>query len=336
MTERVEDFLAALPLFSGMSGLEVAAVAAFLEPRSFAEGAEVFREGERGSELYFVRSGRIGSYVTQADGSRRDIYEFSPGAMFGEMAIIEDAPRSATCFAKEVTELLVLAGIDFYRLVWEHPVIGVKLLGAMARTMVSWLDEASGFLGGLVRWGEAARRRAVTDELSGLFNRRFLEDTMRARLAAGSGSSRKSALLMLDVDHFRDINATFGAAAGDSTIKASAEAFAPHVREGEVASRLSGDEFAFFLPGATGERGSELGEAVRRSAEELVLVYPPVAGGPPARAEVTVSVGLAVSPEDGATPEELFSAADKALYAAKEAGRNRVMRVPLPREQKKR
>ncbi|HOX32633.1 MAG TPA: diguanylate cyclase [Spirochaetales bacterium] len=324
MSGRVEDFLATLPLFESMGGFEVAAVAAFLEPRSIPAGSLVFREGESGTELYFVRSGRVGSYVTQADGSRRDIYEFGPGALFGEMAIIEREPRSATCYAKEDSELLVLAGDDFYRLVWDHPVIAVKLLGSMARVMVSWLDEASGFLGGLVRWGEAARRRAVTDELTGLFNRRFLEDTMRAKLAAGSGSSRRNACLMLDIDHFRRINAAFGAQAGDATIAAAAAAFAPLVREGEVAARLSGDEFAFFIPDGTAERGLELAEAVRAAAASLAPEYPPASGGPPEAAAVSVSVGVALSPEHGSTPEELVAAADRALYAAKEGGRNRV------------
>jgi diguanylate cyclase (GGDEF)-like protein len=242
------------------------------------------------------------------------------------MAIIEDEPRSATCYAKEDAELLVLDAIDFYRLVWEHPVIGVKLLSSMARVMTSWLDEASGFLGGLVRWGEAARRRAVTDELSGLFNRRFLEETMATRFARGAGSSRRCALLMLDIDRFREINAAFGAQGGDAAIAAAAAAFAPIIREGEVASRLSGDEFAVFIPNGGMDRALELGEAMRAAAEELYLEFRLGPGAEPARASITVSVGAAAAPEHAAAPEELVAAADKALYRAKEAGRNRVER----------
>lgn len=330
--ERIPDFIAGLSLFRDMSGLEVNAVSAFLEPRRYSEGSVVFREGESGKELFIVRSGRVGSYVTQSDGTRRDVYEFAPGVLFGEMAIIEDEPRSATCYAKEDAELLVLDGIDFYRLVWEHPVIGVKLLSSMARVMTAWLDEASGFLGGLVRWGEAARRRAVTDELTGLFNRRFLEETMSTRFARGAGSSRRCAMLMLDIDHFRDINAAHGQAGGDAAIAAAAAAFAPLIREGEVGSRLSGDEFAVFLPNGAIERALELGEAMRAAAEALRLEYrsAPQARAPeaqPASAKITVSVGAAASPEQASTPDELVAAADKALYKAKEGGRNRVERL---------
>jgi diguanylate cyclase (GGDEF)-like protein len=325
--ESVLDFIAKLPLFSGMSGLEVNAISAFLEPRRFSAGGTVFREGESGKELFIVRYGRIGSFVTQGDGTRREVYEFAPGVLFGEMAIIEDEPRSATCYAKEDAELLVLDGIDFYRLVWEHPVIGVKMLSSMARVMTAWLDEASGFLGGLVRWGEAARRRAITDELTGLFNRRFLEETMGTRLAAGSGSSRRCALLMLDIDRFRDINASFGAAGGDAAISATAAAFTPLFREGEVGARLSGDEFAVFLPGAGLERALELGEAMRAAAESLRFELPAVASGAPESVRVTMSIGAASIPEHATAREALVEAADKALYKAKESGRNRVERA---------
>jgi diguanylate cyclase (GGDEF) domain len=341
--ELVPDFLARLPLFANMSELEINALGAFLEPRRFSEGEIVFLEGESGKELFIVRSGRIGSYVTQGDLTRRKVYEFGPGVLFGEMAIIEDEPRSATCYAKEASELLVLDGIDFYRLVWEHPAIGVKMLASMARVMTAWLDEASGFLGGLVRWGETARRRAIADELTGLFNRRFLEEAMATRLAAGSGSRRDSAMLMLDIDRFRDINARFGAASGDKAIAAVASAFAPLFREGEIAARLSGDEFAVFLPGEGIDRALELGEAMRASVEAMRLELPLAEGGARATVALTVSGGAAAigdatdAPKPSACagtgndrtswPEALTAAADSALYKAKQLGRNRVERA---------
>ena len=323
--ERIPDFLAGLPLFKGMSGLEVNAVSAFLEPRRFAAGNTVFSEGESGKELFIVHSGLVGSYVTQPDGTRREVYEFKPGLLFGEMAIIENEPRSATCYAKEDSELLVLDGLDFYRLVWEHPVIGVKLLSSMAQVMTAWLDEASGFLGGLVRWGEAARRRAITDELSGLFNRRFLEETMSTRFARGAGSTHKCALLMLDIDRFRDVNSAFGPAGGDAAIAAVACAFSPLMREGEVCARLSGDEFAVFLPNEGIARALELAEDMRTAVEGLRMALVGPTSDRLAAAAVTVSVGVAASPDHASSADELIAAADKALYRAKEGGRNRVV-----------
>ncbi len=320
-------FLSGLPVMAGMSGLEVDAVASFLQLRSFKKGSVVFKEGDSGKELYIVRSGLVASYVTQSDGTKREIYEFVPGVLFGEMAIIENEPRSATCWAKLDTELLVMDGIDFFRLVWDYPVIGVKLLSAMARVMVAWLDEASGFLGGLVRWGETARRRAVTDDLTGLFNRRFLEETMRTRFARGAGTSKLCSLLMLDIDRFREINAAYGAKAGDAVITTVAAAFARILGEDVVGSRLSGDEFAVFLPNAGIERAVALGEEMRVAAQNLFLEFRSGPGATPAPVTVTVSIGAAASPDHASNPEELFAAADKALYRAKEGGRNRVERL---------
>ena len=323
----VTDFLEKLPLCTGMSGLELNALSAFLEARRLPSGQTVFREGETGQELFIVRSGRIGSYVTQSDGTRREIYEHLAGSLFGEMAVIEGESRSATCYAKEDAELFVLDAIDFYRIVWEHPVIGVKLLSSMARVMVSWLDEASGFLGGLVRWGETARRRAITDDLSGLFNRRFLEETIRLRFSSGSGGSRRCALIMLDIDRFRGINATYGPQAGDAVISSAATAFGGLLGEGEIAARLSGDEFAFFLPAAGEERAMALAESVRREAESLWLEFRTSRERPPERVSITVSMGVAWSPELASTPDELLGAADRALFRAKEEGRNRICRA---------
>jgi diguanylate cyclase (GGDEF)-like protein len=316
------DSLAGSRLFKTMSPLELAAIESFLEKRSLAPGEILFREGEVGSELYVVRSGIMGSWVAQADGSRRDLYEFRAGDQFGEMAVIETAPRTATCYAKEPTELYVLAAIDFYRLVWEHPVIGVKLLSSLVGVMARWLDEASGFLGDMVRWGEAARKRSITDDLSGLFNRRFLDEALRLRFSRGSPETRRSSLLMLDIDRFREINATFGPEAGDAVIANAGTAFGRLVAEPGIAARLSGDEFAVFLPGCPIEDAALLAERLRLAAEALYLEFRAGPGSEPRRVAITVSVGVATGCERA---DSLVAAADKALYRAKEGGRNRVV-----------
>jgi diguanylate cyclase (GGDEF)-like protein len=320
----VAGFLAGLPAFSGMEAGEVETVASFLSRRAFAPGARVFRENEAGSELFIVRAGRFASWVLHEDGERREVYEFLPGMLFGEMAIIENAPRMATCEAAEEGELLVLDGIDFYRLVWEHPVLAVKLLSAMARYMTSRLDEASGFLGDLVRWGESARRRSIGDDLSGLFNRRFLEEAITARFTRGSAASRRSSLVMLDIDRFREVNAAFGPLAGDSVIATLGAVIGGLVGEGEVAARLAGDEFAIFLPGAGPARARDMAERIRAEAEGLFLEFKSGAATRPERLRISVSLGTASAPEDAECPAALFQAADAALFQAKAGGRNRV------------
>jgi diguanylate cyclase (GGDEF)-like protein len=306
-----------------MSRLELNAIEAFLERKRLDEGQILFHEGDPGSELFIVREGLMGSYVNQNDGTRREVYDFKPGGQFGEMAIIETAPRSATCYAKKASDLFVLEAIDFYRLVWEHPVIGVKILTSMIGTMKSWLDEASGFLGDTVRLGETARKRSITDDLSGLFNRRFLEETVRFRFSRGSAEARRSSLVMLDIDRFRDINAEFGSQAGDSVIAKVGAAFAKVVADPGLAARLSGDEFAVFLPGTRIDEAAEVAEALRVAAAGLAIEFCPGPAAAPRRIAVTVSLGVAEGDRDF---EALSAAADRALYRSKEGGRNRVTR----------
>ncbi len=314
------------PLFVGMNGLELNAVSAFLEPRHYARGDVICRRGDPGAEMFIVRTGRVASLAVDKDGNERQLYEFGPGRFFGEMSIIENEPRSATCVALEATELLVLEGQDFYRLVWEHPMIGSRMLSSMARVMAGWLDEASGFLHDLVRWGETARKRAVTDELSGLFNRRFIEESSRARFSRSSGEPPVCSALMLDLDRFHALNERFGTQAGDAIITAAGAAFGKLIRDGDVAARLSGDEFAFFMPDAGPEDALAAGERIRAETESLFFDLVAPGDGATSRVCLSASIGVASSPGDATDPVALFAAADKALFKAKEAGRNRVAR----------
>ena len=313
------------PLFVGMSGLELNAVSAFLEPRRYPRDSVIFKRGDPGTEMFIVRTGRVSSLALDRDGNERQLYEFGPGRFFGEMSIIENEPRSATCVTLDDTELLVLEGLDFYRLVWEYPMIGSKMLSSMARVMAGWLDEASGFLHDLVRWGETARRRAITDELSGLFNRRFIEEASRSRFARSSSEPPLCSALMLDLDRFHALNERFGSRAGDSVIARVGAAYGRLIRDGDVAARLSGDEFAFFMPDAGPEEALVAAERVRAATASLVLQ---LSAGPGKAADIialSASIGVASSPFDATDPVALFAAADRALFKAKETGRNRVV-----------
>ncbi len=320
----VVQFLLSVPIFSDMSDLERNAVSAFLESRRVAQGGYVCRQGDRGTEIFIVKEGMVETFVNADDDEERLVGSCGPGRFFGEMAIIDGLPRSASCRAASPTELLVMDGIDFYRLVWEYPMIGVKMLGSMSRVMVGWLSDNSRFLGDMVRWGETARKRAVTDELSGLFNRRFLEECIHTRFARGSALSRRCSLLMMDLDRFRVLNANFGAQAGDAAISTVATAVNRILREGDIAARLSGDEFAVFLPDTGKEEAFRLAEALRSKVEGLFLEFRKGPELEPERVSLTASVGLASSPEEADSPEDLVSYADRALFKAKEEGRNAV------------
>ncbi len=316
------------PLFASMSELEFNAVTAFLERRHYKKGELIFSEGEPGREMFILLTGHVVATVNLGDGKRRKIYDFEPGAYFGEMAIIEDAPRSATCTATEDTDVLVLQGLDFYRLIFEHPMIALKLLSAISQVMTSWLDESSRFLNDLLRWGETARLRAITDSLTGLYNRRFLEESLNSRLEGGGEVKRTIAVLMMDLDRIHEINNAYGEAGGDQVIKTVAGVFKQVLRDADIAARLAGDEFAFVLPDTTLEEALQISERLRISVSRLeipIVVNVPEGRVMEQRLSIKTCLGVAVSPQHGSTGPALLAAADAALRNAKDQGRNRVI-----------
>jgi diguanylate cyclase (GGDEF)-like protein len=157
----------------------------------------------------------------------------------------------------------------------------------------------------------AAEMRAITDQLTGLPNRRGLD---RA-LAQVNGSA---SLLMVDVDHFKKLNDGFGHAAGDAALRQMAQIFTRTLREGDVAARVGGEEFALLLLGADKAIAMDVAERVRRATENARLVW---AG---AEVRLTCSIGVAAYPEPIKDVANLNVAADAAMYRAKQSGRNRV------------
>ena len=313
------------PLFEDLSELELNAVMAFWEPRRLKKGEVIFSEGAAGEEMFILVDGKINAWVNRTDGSRQQIFEISPGDFFGEMSIIANESRSATLTAAVNSELLVFHGIDFYRIVFEHPMIGVKLLKAIRKTHNLWLDQISKHLGDIMRWGETARRRAVCDELTGLYNRRFLEKSAKDRFEEGVVGLRSVSLLMMDLDKIHAINERHGNKGGDLVFIATAKVLHSTTRPGDICARLSGDEFAILLPDTNPDEAFIIAERIRRNLTSRKIAVPQSPNGK-GRAEIFVStsIGIASAPIHADTWEKLNRAADGALHNSKALGRNRV------------
>jgi diguanylate cyclase (GGDEF)-like protein len=173
---------------------------------------------------------------------------------------------------------------------------------------------------------EAATERLAQlsreDALTGVANRRRLDEALEDEWRRASRQRSPLALLLLDVDFFKAYNDHLGHLAGDSCLKAVASTVADtHRRAGEVVARFGGEEFAVLLPGVPQEQARAAAEDLRQRVQQLDLPHP----GSSVAAVVTVSVGVAwLQPEGEGSPRELLVAADRALYRAKAAGRNRV------------
>ena len=165
----------------------------------------------------------------------------------------------------------------------------------------------------------ALRGQANTDARTGLTNSRAFDEGVQRRLQA-RGATEKAAILMLDLDHFKEFNDRFGHPAGDEALRVFAHLMASSIREPDVAARYGGEEFAIYLAGAGAAEAAEVAERIRERTETTIIPL-----GPGLTGRLTVSIGYAVAPEDSTERVLLMKAADDALYRAKLGGRNRVV-----------
>jgi len=187
-------------------------------------------------------------------------------------------------------------------------------------------DSASTFIGHLWMFEDVTQEQqtaqqliylAERDALTGLFNRHRLHEEMEKLLAESARAGTQGALLFFDLDEFKYINDTFGHQAGDATLTRIATELSAQVRRNEVLARLGGDEFALLIPQITDMKEVEiLAERVVRAIAQLPFVF----SDKPLR--VTVSLGVALYPQHGATIEDLIAHADTAMYQAKACGKN--------------
>jgi two-component system cell cycle response regulator len=162
---------------------------------------------------------------------------------------------------------------------------------------------------------------ALTDGLTGLYNRRYLTVHLDGLLARCADGAMGPALLLLDIDWFKRVNDTYGHPAGDDVLREVAARVARHVRAFDLFARYGGEEFVVVLP----ETDQRVAETVAERLRMVVAEKPICMGNPPIELPITISIGLAVTEGAHETSTSLLQRADKALYAAKAAGRNRVV-----------
>lgn len=166
---------------------------------------------------------------------------------------------------------------------------------------------------------ERLHEQSIRDHLTGLYNRRYLNDTLIREIGRATRRQRPIGVIMADIDHFKRFNDTYGHDAGDSLLHAVGLYFQTHIRNEDIACRYGGEEFVLILPEAALSETRKRAETLRRGIHALQAFH----NGQLLEA-VTISLGVAAVPEHGIRSEEVLKAADVALYEAKAAGRNRV------------
>ena len=243
------------------------------------------------------------------------IDQIKPGHCAGEMSVFENIKPSAKVFAKENCKILIIDGDT-----------ALAMLNASHDLCLNFLQLLSHRLRNNNRVVceeeyhiRCIEENAKVDSLTGLHNRRWLEEMYTRELNRSNSGNFHLSAFMLDIDHFKNINDTYGHLIGDQVLIAVSKCILQCLRPNDMPVRYGGEEFTIFLPGTSIENAKIVGERLRASVEAMKISLPDRNDC----LSVTISVGF-TERKDGDTVETIIKRADDALYYAKESGRNRV------------
>ncbi|WP_115572728.1 diguanylate cyclase [Xanthomonas campestris] len=245
----------------------------------------------------------------------------------GQPHLIEDLARDAPCAHIDLPDASMAITTACLPMSAQGTQLGFLFLSAPGPAPMPRLEIAEAAAEQLslalsnLRLRESLRRQSIRDALTGLYNRRYLEEALSHELARCARRDLPLSVLMLDVDHFKQFNDGQGHAGGDLLLAAVGELLLTRLRAEDVACRYGGEEFTVILPETDGEEAMRVAEQIRGHIAALA-----VSDGQRALPRVTASIGVASFPADGELGSALIQKADAALYVAKRQGRNRVER----------
>jgi diguanylate cyclase (GGDEF)-like protein len=300
--QRIE-LLARVSLFRELGLPDLERIAAASTTEQFEPETNIVTLGTPGHSMYIIIEGEV-RVLYPGRGTHFELARLGAGELFGEMALLNDLPRSATVRAVDNVTVVVLSKESLRRILLETPTVAVKLLEALSLRIRSADQQISGLTD-----------RVIRDGLTGLQNRAAFQERIAAECDRARRYGDEFALVLMDIDRFKTINDTFGHQVGDAVLAWLGPVLMEEMRCADTPFRIGGEEFAVLCPG-TGSTSalkvaSRMVETIR---ERKPSVHPPM--------QVTVSVGFACCPDDAATSEKLYQMADRALYQAKSAGRN--------------
>ncbi len=230
----------------------------------------------------------------------------SDGHALGTLCVIDRVPRELSPGQREALKALgrqVIAQLE------------LRLQLEDRDRLLKKLEEAHQMLARLV----------VRDPLTDLYNRRYLLESLTRELQRADRSRTPVGLILVDLDHFKSINDTYGHLAGDEVLRQVARFLERHVRGGDIVCRYGGEEFVVILPGGSLADTQRRADGIRHQVKALRMTYRESQIGP-----LTVSLGVAVFPDHGRSEDTLLAAADRALYRAKIEGRDRAVLAERP------
>lgn len=272
--------------------------------------------GAQQARLYIVLHGALSvasdTRTGMADGT---VSKVLPGESVGEQSVLDEEANLADITALEDSEILVIEADLVWKLIDTSNVLARNLL----RLLSFRIRAANAQLRRRQKLGEFYRQLSMIDGLTGLYNRAWLNDLLPTMVATAHGSGAPLALIMIDLDHFKQFNDTYGHQAGDQALRCAAQVLSGALRPSDFAVRYGGEEMMVLLPDTNGKVAVAVAERLCDRMRQAVVFSDKHKALP----HITASFGVAtLQPQQ--TEQELVAHADAALYRAKELGRNRV------------
>ncbi len=305
------SLLDSLELFRGVLPDDVHELLQRCERRDLAEGELLLSPGAKNEHVFIVLSGRLNIHVGLVDTPV--LATMDVGACVGEMSIIEDRDPSAFVIGAEASHLLLIHQTILWEMVDASHEFAKNLLIVLSERVRSHNRVIADSFGEMKKF----EKHATTDALTGLANRHTLQETFPTEIQRCVEKKKPVAMMMIDVDNFKQFNDMFGHIAGDRALSAVSKILRSQFRPRDILVRYGGDEFAILLPGADKEQALVIGERVRMAVSDSTgdgsdsLIQIPV----------KISMGVAELNPRGSL-DTLTRDADAALYRAKNAGRN--------------
>jgi diguanylate cyclase (GGDEF)-like protein len=308
--DEVQPALVRSTLFRGVAASLVSSVAAASESRLMSRGERLILAGSANDRLHVIVSGTV---VVRVPGSDDEYVRLGAGDCVGELSIIDGRPATADVVAEESTVVLSIARDQLWAAIDSSAELARNLLRVLAGR-VRYDDSVLAETSRLTRYFE---RLATVDGLTGLRNRRWLDDAFSRQLERSLRAGEPVSVLMIDIDRFKVLNDRFGHLMGDAVLCRVARVLVQSLRPQDLLARYGGEEFAVLLPNVDATAAMPVAERLRQA-----VAAPEAEEGHQPLPTVTISVGIAAV-QAKETLTMLVSRADAALYRAKQSGRNR-------------